>query len=99
MVAQSTRRNRSGQTNAGAGQSQGQVARAMAKPGELVSEYPVSSVLLVFGVGLGVGFVLGQALCESFVPPPETTAQRWGRQMYDTFSHMVPEAVSRRMAS
>lgn len=96
MVAQSTRRNRNARQ--GQGQEQGQIAGMMAKPGELVSEYPVSSVLMVFGVGLAVGFVLSGAICESF-QPPETTTQRWGRQMYDTFSHMVPETVSRRFSS
>ncbi len=102
MVAQSTRRNRNakGGNRQGQGQGEGQLAGMMHKPGELVSEYPVSSVLLVFGVGLGVGFVLASAICESSMwQPPESTTQRWGRQMYDTFSHMVPENVSRRFSS
>lgn len=98
MVAQGTRRNRNAQ-GGGNRQEQGQIAGMMNKPGELVSEYPVSSVLLVFGVGLGVGFVLASALCESSMwQPPESTTQRWGRQLQDTFSHMVPESVSRRFS-
>jgi len=94
MVAQSTRRNRSGGRQMESGNS---TSAMMAKPGELVGEYPMSSILLVFGVGLGLGFVLSQAICES--TRPETMSERWGRSMYDSLSNMVPEAVSRRFSS
>jgi hypothetical protein len=105
MVAQGARRNRNAQgggnrQNQGQGPGFGEMAGSMmARPQELVSDYPVSSVLLVFGVGLGVGFVLASAICESSMwQPQETTTQRWGRQLHDTFSHMVPESVSRRFS-
>jgi hypothetical protein len=97
MVAQSTRRGRT----AGGRQAEGQMGQMMAKPQEMISEYPFSSALLVFGVGLGVGLVLSSALCESTsrMWQPETTSERWGRHMYDYLSHMVPESVSKRFAS
>jgi hypothetical protein len=71
------------------------------QPGELVGEYPASSVLLVFGIGLGVGFVIGHALCEStssYWHQP-TMSERWRQGMYDSLSNLVPETVSRRFSS
>jgi len=35
--------------------------QAMQRPIEMAKEYPVASMLVVFGVGLGVGILLGQA--------------------------------------
>jgi len=34
---------------------------AMQRPMEMAKEYPVASMLVVFGVGLGVGILLGQS--------------------------------------
>jgi hypothetical protein len=95
MVAHRTRREL---RNSGRQSTNDDSGSLLARPGEMIGEYPVSSVLLVFGVGLGVGFVLGQALCESMVHTP-TMSERWGRSMYDSLSHMVPETVSRRFTS
>jgi hypothetical protein len=99
MVTHRTRREM--RNSEGRSEGENYSRRMMHKPAEMIGEYPVSSVLLVFGVGLGVGFVLGQALCEStagyFHQP--TMSERWGRSMYDSLSHMVPESVSRRFAS
>jgi hypothetical protein len=103
MVAQGMRRGR----NDGNRQStqtrgaMGQMGHMIAKPQEVVSDYPFSSALLVFGIGLGVGVMLSSALCESTAHmwQPETTSQRWSRQMSDYLGHMVPEAVSKRFTS
>jgi len=99
MVAQSTRRGGKTGSKQSSESTMGQVGQMMAHPEELVSDYPFSSALLVFGVGLGVGIVLSQALCESSMWQPESRTERWGRQMYDYLSNMVPESVSRRMPS
>ena len=98
MVAQSTRRGGNAANRQSSESTMGQMGQMMGKPQELVSEYPFSSALLVFGVGLGVGIVLSQALCESSAWQPESRSERWGRQMYDYLSTMVPESVSRRMS-
>jgi hypothetical protein len=101
MVAQGTRKGR----NVGSRQSaQGQLSQMAAKPQELVNDYPFSSALLVFGVGLGVGVLLSQAFCESDSRAwggSNSMSGRWGQkmhQMYDYLSDMVPESVSRRMS-
>lgn len=76
------------------------MSQLAAKPQEMINDYPFSSALLVFGVGLGVGIVLSQAFCEGDLGwRSETTSERWGRRMYDYVTSMVPESVSRRMSS
>jgi hypothetical protein len=52
----------------------------------MVQEYPLSSMLVIFSVGLGVGVVIGQALIPSFHEP--TMTERMGRQLYDSMSHL-----------
>lgn len=64
------------------------VKQAMSQPTEMVKEYPVSSMLVVFGVGMGLGVVLSQALIPSFHQPTMTErmggmTERMGRQLYD----------------
>lgn len=67
-------------------QAQSMVSEAMAQPTEMIKEYPVSSILVVFGVGLGVGVVLSQALIPSFHEP--TMSERMSRQLYDSMHHL-----------
>lgn len=72
------------------------------RPAEIVQEYPISTAMVVFGVGLGLGLLLSHTVCESLmqaVQPPPTMAERLSRQFYDTLSHAVPESVSRRFAA
>jgi hypothetical protein len=73
---------------------------AARQPKQVVEEYPISSMLVVFGIGIGVGVVLSQALCEpiarAWQPEPSFT-EKLGRSMYDAMSSMIPESVSRRM--
>jgi hypothetical protein len=69
---------------------------AMERPAELVKEYPVSSMLLLFGVGLGVGVLIGQAMCSTMFEP-ETTSERWQRQLMGAADRVLPNAVSRQL--
>ena len=59
---------------------------ALARPAEMLQEYPLSSMLVVFSVGLGVGVLIGQALIPSFHEP--TMTERMGRQLYDSMSNL-----------
>lgn len=65
---------------------------ALARPAEMVQEYPLSSMLVVFSVGLGIGVVIGQSLIPSFHEP--TMSERMGRQLYDSMSNLS-NAVTR----
>jgi hypothetical protein len=65
---------------------------AASRPTEIVREYPMSSMMLVFGVGLGLGVVLSQAILPSFHEP--TMSERMGQQLYDSMCNLT-SAVKR----
>ena len=76
------------------------VGEALEQPVELAKEYPLASMLLVFGVGIGVGVLLGQALAgplNQMMQPEPTMTERLGRQMLDYLSNVLPESVSRQL--
>ncbi|MDX1945034.1 MAG: hypothetical protein SFU86_06475 [Pirellulaceae bacterium] len=75
---------------------------AAEQPAELVREYPVSSLLLVFGVGLGIGVLVGQACAGpllSMAYHEPTTTERLSRQAYDALSSVLPASVAARFHS
>lgn len=77
-------------------------ASLLTSPADVVQEYPISTAMLVFGVGLGVGILASHALFDSWshlVQPPPTMRERLTRQLYDAFSQAVPESVARRFAA
>ena len=63
------------------------VSQAMSRPTEMVQEYPLSSMVVVFGVGLGLGVVLSQSLLPSIHEP--TMTERMGRQLYDSMCNLT----------
>lgn len=63
------------------------VSDAMSKPTEMVQEYPVSSMLVVFGIGMGIGVALSQALIPAFHEP--TMSERMTRQLYDGMNDLT----------
>ena len=80
------------------------VAQAVAKAEGLVSHYPLSSVLVVFGVGLGVGVALGSILGGPDTPRPsfgkrtELAAEKIGRQVLDSIAGVLPESLAKYVA-
>ena len=80
-------------------------ARAVAKSDGVVSDYPLSSVLVVFGVGLGIGVALGAMLGGPALPPPslakrtELAAEKVGRQILDAIAGVLPESLSKHRAA
>jgi hypothetical protein len=78
-----------------------QFRHAMARPTELVNEYPVSSMLVMFGVGIGVGVIMGQALCgalNELVEEP-TMTEKMKRQVYDAMSHVLSPSMLKQFSS
>ena len=78
------------------------VQEAFERPGELAQEYPLSSMLVVFGAGLGIGILLGQCLAEplnQMMQPQQTTTERLGRQMLDYMHSILPASVARQLPS
>lgn len=81
------------------------LARAVAKSEGLVSDYPLSSVLLVFGIGLGVGVAVGSILGAPIMSRPslgqrtELAAEKLGRQMLDAIASVLPESLAKHISS
>jgi hypothetical protein len=78
------------------------IRNSLEQPTELVKEYPLSAMLILFGVGLGVGVLIGQTvanpIAHAFQPEP-TMTERLSRQVYDAVSRVMPDALSRHLHS
>jgi len=63
---------------------------------ECVANHPASSILVVFGVGFGLGLLLGHALAE---PPrvERSGVAAFGRHMLEAMREYMPDALSKRM--
>jgi hypothetical protein len=89
MVAQTNRMNE-------------QFREAIERPGELVKEYPLASMLLMFGVGLGVGVVVSSAICSSLAEMDvheSTMAEKLKKQVYDALSNVLSPSTLRQIQS
>ena len=62
---------------------------------DLVGEYPISSTVLAFGVGLGLGVLLGQTIVGALMPEPEPASRldSLNQQICDAVRNTVPEAI------
>lgn len=69
----------------------------MQRPAELVQEYPVSSMLIVFGIGMGVGLLISQAMCSTMFEPEPTMTERWQRQLMSAADRVLPVTMSRQL--
>jgi len=72
---------------------------SMERPAKLVKEYPLSSMLLMFGLGMGVGVILSQPLAAALsevVSEPGTT-EKMKRQVYDALSHVLSPSMLRQL--
>ena len=86
-----------------------QASEMLHQPAEVIKEYPLTSMLVVFGVGVGVGLIVTQAMGESSSSSysrnsygnlwDSRSAERFGRQVYDSLAHMVPSSISRQFHS
>lgn len=65
---------------------------ALEKPVEVAREYPISSMLVLFGVGVGVGVLISQVACSSMYHEP-TFSERLSRQIYHAVNEVLPETV------
>jgi hypothetical protein len=68
---------------------------AMERPAEMVKEYPLPSMLLMFGVGLGVGVVVSQAVCSTLMEAVEEPgmSEKVRRQVFDALSHVMSPSM------
>jgi hypothetical protein len=63
---------------------------------ELLEEYPVTTVAIVFGLGVATGMAVVSLLCDS---PQQSSrhshvAQKLGEQLLDAMSSVLPDNVA-----
>jgi len=70
-----------------------------AAPKELFQEYPMSSTLIAFGLGLGIGVIVGHSVSAALMPERshKTTMESLGRQVCDALRTNLPESISRHL--
>jgi len=68
---------------------------AMERPVEMMKEHPLPSMLLMFGVGIGVGVLLSQAVCGTLMEAMEepTMTEKMKRQAFDALSHVMSPSM------
>jgi len=95
--------------NANVGQNRSPPRRTapstVTKPEGLLSDYPLSSVLIAVGLGLAVGMVLGGILAKpttpaaSFATRAELAAEQFGRQALSAITGVLPQSLSKHIPS
>lgn len=72
---------------------------ALQRPAEMMKDYPLSSMLLIFGIGIGVGVVIGQTISSSFneLTEESTMTEKMGRQAYDALSHVLTPSMLKQL--
>ena len=88
------------QTTTPAGNSRGkkiieEVREVVTHP---VETHPISTSLIVFGAGLGLGALIGSMLAESAAPKRHVSqAETLGRSIMDSLSSALPDSLMRHM--
>ena len=70
-----------------------QFQHAMERPTEMVREHPLPSMLLMFGLGLGVGVIVSQALAGGLFEHEPTMTEKMRKQVYDALSHVMSPSM------
>jgi hypothetical protein len=83
--------------NGAATKPQSSIPERISEPSQIVRDYPVSAMMLMFSVGLGVGLLAYSVSCELF-SGPETMSARWSRQLNDAVSE-IKGAIQRGIKS
>ena len=71
------------------------------RPMELVEEYPFTSVTVMFGIGVGVGLILGHTIAEAAgrkMFHQDTLAEKVTCQIRDVLKNALPQSLSRHMS-
>ena len=74
-------------------------ARCAAAAESAIQEYPLAMTLAVFGVGLGLGAMVGSALAEPMGIRRQPTAENLGRKILDSIAEYLPASVQKQLHS
>jgi len=99
MKQQNQRGSSNGHSQTGQTQA-GQVQRTLEQSKEMVSEYPISSLLVVFGLGVGLGVLLSETLVAPMMQPKcamTNMSERLGHQIYDAIASAIPDSIMRKL--
>ncbi len=68
---------------------------------EWVGENPLMSTTVLFGIGMGVGLILGHTIAEAagrHLLHQDTLAEKMASQIRDVLKNTLPQALSRHMS-
>lgn len=83
-------------------QAAGYMRHSYGEMQECITEYPLASTMAAFGIGLGVGILLGTALAGESRPKPRhwydlDSAEEFGRRVVDAVAGALPESIAKRI--
>jgi len=62
-----------------------------------IHDHPLAMTLAMFGVGLGLGVVVGSALAEPMGIRRQPTAENLGRKILDSIAEYLPASVQKQL--
>ncbi len=77
---------------------QNRLADLAAEPQHLVTDNPLSSTLIIFGAGIGLGLMMSSLLTDPIrhMVTPETSTEKMRRQLMEALQGVLPESLMRR---
>lgn len=83
-------------------QAAGYLRHSYGEMQECVAEYPLASTLTAFGIGLGVGILIGATLAGESRPQPRhwydlSSAEEFGQRIVDAVAGALPESIAKRI--
>ncbi|QDT54839.1 hypothetical protein Pan44_28770 [Caulifigura coniformis] len=73
------------------------MSRCTAAAESAIQEHPLAMTLALFGVGLGLGVVVGSALAEPMGVRKQPTAENLGRKILDSIAEYLPASVQKQL--
>lgn len=72
-------------------------SRCAAAAESAIQDHPLAMTLAVFGVGMGLGVMLGNALAEPIGLRKQPVAENLGRKILDSIAEYLPASVQKQL--